>query len=39
MTLYVFNKSLKSDLDLKKSFEDLHGAQENDLKNISNLIY
>lgn len=35
MTLYVFNKSLKSDADVKKSFEDLYGAQDADLKNIT----
>jgi hypothetical protein len=39
MTLYVYNRSLKSEADVKKSFEDFYGAQELDLKNISNLIY
>jgi hypothetical protein len=37
MTFYVFNRSLKSDSEVKKSFEDLHGGREGDFKNISNL--
>lgn len=39
MILYVYDKSLKNESDVKKSFEDFYGAQESDLKNISNLIY
>ena len=34
----MFNKTLKSDSDVKKSFEDLHGGRESDFKNISNLL-